>query len=221
MPATKSDEEHGWNVGNLHEQTLWCSWERKPQLFDNWAETYEQDLEDDYVAPSNTAAIVLHLAKTGYSTSSPALRMLDAGCGTGLVGVALKNKIEAPRTIHLTGLDFSPKMLRIAKGRKCYQELTIADLNEPLPVADESQDFVLSVGVFLKGYCGPRAVPNLLRTVRPGGYFVATIRSASFKEDEEAYMQALSESGFEVIQNEVKPYLGPVTANYLTCQKVL
>ena len=52
-----------------------------------------------------------------------AVRVLDVGCGIGLVGVSL-SKLGF---VHLDGLDFSSQMLSEARRKGVYRELIQAD----------------------------------------------------------------------------------------------
>ena len=54
-------------------------------------------------------------------------RIIDAGCGTGLVGAQLR-----PMARRLVGVDLSPGMLDLARGRGVYDELVNADIIEYL-----------------------------------------------------------------------------------------
>ena len=57
-------------------------------LYDEWAPTYDADLTGEaqgYVAPAVTADAVV-------AAAGPGGEILDAGCGTGLVGVALRER---------------------------------------------------------------------------------------------------------------------------------
>ncbi|KAK0370297.1 Methyltransferase domain-containing protein [Colletotrichum limetticola] len=58
-------------------------------LYDDWAENYNRDLlgaDQDYVAPVLASEqVVKYVGPSAIATS----KILDAGCGTGLVGVNL------------------------------------------------------------------------------------------------------------------------------------
>src|SRR5262245_59610042 len=97
-------------------------------LYDEWAASYDTDLvqpDQDYVAPALAAATV---AKYVDPTRLGSLKILDAGCGTGLVGAALA-KLGA-KVVH--GIDLSPGMLQVASKTNAYTELDTVDLSEPL-----------------------------------------------------------------------------------------
>ncbi|MDO5441191.1 MAG: bifunctional demethylmenaquinone methyltransferase/2-methoxy-6-polyprenyl-1,4-benzoquinol methylase UbiE [Bacillota bacterium] len=66
---------------------------------------------------------------------APNSKVLDVCCGTGDISIALKNK-----NCEVTGLDFSPAMLDVAK-RKCSEGITWLEGNAmQLPFEDNSFD---------------------------------------------------------------------------------
>jgi len=71
----------------------------------------------------------------------PGMRVLDAGCGTGNFEAFIAEK--DPPDVRIEALDFSPRMLRVARG-KCDRlgayTFEQADLNRPLPYADATFD---------------------------------------------------------------------------------
>ena len=95
--------------------------------------------------------------------------LLDLGCGTGEMIRQLRE--QHPNMI-LCGLDLSPEMIRIAKGKE------IPDVNfcvgdaEFLPYADQSFDTVLCMQSF-HHYPNPEGVlEEVYRVLRPGGRFL-------------------------------------------------
>lgn len=136
-------------------------------LYDEWAGTYDDDLADasqGYVAPEVAARTVVDVAGVDGE-------ILDAGCGTGLVGVALADR--GARTID--GVDLSPGMLARAEATGAYRRLTPADLSRALPVAADAYDVVVCVGTLTHGHVGPGVFGEFVRLARPGGTIVATV----------------------------------------------
>jgi predicted TPR repeat methyltransferase len=136
-------------------------------LYDEWAASYDDDLAQDsqgYVAPAVAAEAVAR-------ASGVDGEILDAGCGTGLVGVALAER--GARSID--GVDLSPGMLAKAKETGVYRRLAPADLSRPLPVPADSYDVVVCVGTLTHGHVGPGAFGEFVRLARPGGTIVATV----------------------------------------------
>jgi len=108
------------------------------QRYDDWAHRYDDDLASwSYQAPARVADAVL-------ARRPPAASVLDVGCGTGLVGRTLRARGFAGR---LLGVDISPASLAIARESGAYDSLEEADLQQRLPLEDDSVDAVVCVGV--------------------------------------------------------------------------
>jgi predicted TPR repeat methyltransferase len=89
-------------------------------LFDGFAESFESTLLSlGYQTPQVLSALIQ--AELGDDTTP--LRILDAGCGTGLAAPLLK-----PLASQLVGVDLSPKMIDKARERSLYDELVVAEL---------------------------------------------------------------------------------------------
>lgn len=136
------------------------------EVYDEWAEKYDADTVDalGYVGPVIAAARLVEVVPN-------ARLVLDAGCGTGLAGVALRERLDAT----VDGVDLSDGMLARAASRGVYRSLAKADLTGPLAFDDASYDAVLCVGTLTDGHVGPVAFDELVRVVRPGGVLVATV----------------------------------------------
>ncbi|KAL4911202.1 hypothetical protein BDW74DRAFT_172668 [Aspergillus multicolor] len=151
-------------------------------LYEEWAASYNNDLADasqDYVAPLLTAQTALQLIK---NVSGP-VSILDAGCGTGLVGQALSTLSKGKGDLTIDGADLSPSMLKVAKDTKVYQELTKVDLTLPVNKAGDSYDVVTCCGTFTRGHVGPDpALREFIRLVKPGGVIVATVLHEIWQE---------------------------------------
>ncbi|KAL4912695.1 S-adenosyl-L-methionine-dependent methyltransferase [Aspergillus aurantiobrunneus] len=171
-------------------------------LYDEWAASYNTDLADtsqNYVAPILTAQAAIQINHNATAT------VLDAGCGTGLVGEALAKG----GAMVIDGADLSPAMLKIAKGTGVYRDLMLADLTQPISKPDEAYDIVTCCGTFTRGHVGPDpALREFIRLVKQGGIIVATVLheiwlSGGYK----AEVEKLEAEGLaRVVSTEVKDY---------------
>ncbi|MEL7157761.1 MAG: class I SAM-dependent methyltransferase [Actinomycetota bacterium] len=166
-------------------------------LYRRWASSYESDFmaETGYLYHERVADYFEQVAERG---DGP---VLDAGCGTGVVGVA----VSARGGWAIDGIDISPDMLaraaekRNAAGEPLFGSLHQADLTEPLPIPDDTYGSVVSAGVFTTGHVGPRAVNELVRVVRPGGPLVLGVNSRFYAAS--GFAQHLEEMvGFELVE---------------------
>jgi SAM-dependent methyltransferase len=142
-------------------------------VYDEWAGAYDRDTVEGmgYVAPAIAAGRLAELV-------TPDTEVLDAGCGTGLVGAELARL----GFTSVDGLDLSGEMLARARERGVYRTLGKADLTAPLPAEDDAYGAVICVGTFTKGHVGPAALGELLRVLAPGRPLVATVLSAAWEE---------------------------------------
>jgi predicted TPR repeat methyltransferase len=68
----------------------------------------------------------------------------DLGCGTGLSGIAFKDRVKGS----LVGLDLSPAMLEKARARGCYSHLRVDDIDTGLAKFGLEFDLVIACDVF-------------------------------------------------------------------------
>jgi predicted TPR repeat methyltransferase len=135
--------------------------------YDEWAESYDDDLVSwSYQVPGVVAETVV--------TRQPDARsVLDVGCGTGLVGKALRARGCAARIV---GLDISEASLRIAHRTEAYDTLERANLQEPLDLEDNGVDVLVCAGVMTYLPDVEAVWREFARVVRSGGIVVATQR---------------------------------------------
>ena len=98
-------------------------------------------------------------------------RVLDAGCGSGPIASALRD-----RGAVVAGFDSSAGMLELARRRLGPgADLHLAGLASPLPFGDGTFDDVIAALVlhYLKDWTGPLA--ELRRVLRPGGRLIVAV----------------------------------------------
>ena len=142
------------------------------QHYDKWGDKYDQDMiEWNYTGPKETVNIFKK-----YATSKD-IKIFDAGCGTGLVGIELK-KIGYS---NIDGADLSKKLLDLVpKG--FYNKLEQIDLNKPLNKKNNIYDAVLCVGTFTFGHVKPPALDEFVRVTKNKGLICFTINEGIYEE---------------------------------------
>lgn len=124
------------------------------------------DLLDPFVSPARRALIELAEPARGE-------RVLDVGCGTGSLAIAIVPKVS-PGRVH--GVDASREMIEIAKQKSAkvgeYIDFRVA-LAEALPFPEDSFDLVTSTLMLhhLPDDLKRAAFAEIRRVLKPGGRF--------------------------------------------------
>jgi predicted TPR repeat methyltransferase len=170
--------------------------------YDKFAETGTYDetfAEWDYVGPQTAAAIVRN-----YVPLSSII--MDAACGSGLTGTALRNL--GYTNIH--GMDISGKLLELAEKTGVYSSLRKVDMQViPLPIDDNSYDAVNFIGA-LTYFETNDILKELCRIVRPKGHVVFSQRDDIMRErNYEGQLHEIEELRLwkRVFATEPMPYL--------------
>ena len=144
--------------------------------YDEWGinNKYDQDMvEWDYTGPKETVETFKKYA------NSKEIKIYDAGCGTGLVGVELKKYGYT----NFDGVDLSQKLLDLVPNG-LYKNLSKTDLNNPLNINDNEYDAVLCVGTFTFGHVKPPALDEFIRITKNKGLICFTINEGIYEEYE-------------------------------------
>ncbi|MCX4472374.1 class I SAM-dependent methyltransferase [Micromonospora sp. NBC_01655] len=138
----------------------------KADHYDSFAERYSVDNESNLIN-----GYYERPAMIGLAGDVNGRRILDAGCGSGPLSAALRE-----RGAIVTGFDSSPAMVELAERRLGKDAtLLVADLSEPLPFADGAfDDVVVSLVLhYLRDWTAPLA--ELRRVLRPGGRLLLSV----------------------------------------------
>ena len=145
----------------------------KQDLFDGWAPTYDHDLINElgYVADAEACRRLETLIPDRQA------RILDAGCGTGLVGRRLR---QAGYT-NIHGSDYSEKMLDEARACGAYRSLVQHDLTLPIKT-NELYDAAIVVGVFAFSLPSAEHLVNITGCLKPGAIALVTVNGKAWHE---------------------------------------
>lgn len=164
-------------------------------VYDGWAATYDAEMaKAGYRHPAIGLALLARHLPRG---AGP---VLDAGCGTGLLGDWLGIMGFAP----VEGLDLSEGMLAVARAKGAYARLHHLALGRALPFADGAFAGVISTGVFTTGHVGIEGVPELLRITAVGGPVVLTVKTTLWEAGFGAALEAMT--GVAVVERTA-PYV--------------
>ena len=146
------------------------------KYYDEWGTNnkYDQDMIDwDYTGPKETVETFKKYA------NNKEIKIYDAGCGTGLVGVELKKYGYT----NFDGVDLSQKLLDLVPNG-LYKNLSKTDLNKPLNINDNEYDAALCVGTFTFGHVKPPALDEFIRITKNKGLICFTINEGIYEEYE-------------------------------------
>jgi ubiquinone/menaquinone biosynthesis C-methylase UbiE len=155
--------------------------ERATDVPDSFAQSADRDRVNDYDSFAEAYSAENETSLWNAYYERPAMlallgdvtgrRILDAGCGSGPLSAALRD-----RGALVTGIDASAGMLALARQRLGDDaDLHLVDLSDPLPFDDGTFDDVVASLVlhYLQDW-GP-TLAELRRVLRPGGRLIASV----------------------------------------------
>lgn len=178
-------------------------------LFDQYATQFENALVNklEYQVPDLLNALLeQEAARFGIARFDVAF---DLGCGTGLMGQRLRDRVD-----HLEGIDLSAAMIAETARKGVYDRLEKAELVAFLKRHVAEADLVTAADVFI--YCGalPPVLDAVVPAMRPGGLLAFSLEahegeepvflraSLRYAHGVEAARQALIDAGLEILRFE-------------------
>ena len=184
------------------------------QIYADWAATYDQDNDDTLGTVSQPATVEMFARHC----ADPNAKIIDVGCGTGLVG----QHLESAGYRNFDGTDPSLEMLEQAKARD-YRNLFLLESDQPLPVADQSYDATLCVGVFTHGHLGSEGIDELIRVTKHNGLICFTVNEGVWEsgEFEQAINTHTQQGRWKILEMQRRDYMvkEQVQAWYIAAQK--
>ena len=144
------------------------------KYYDEWGinNKYDKDMVDwAYSGPKETVDVFKKYAK------NKNIKILDAGCGTGLVGIELKKN----GYLNIDGVDLSKKLLELVPPNY-YQKLSQIDLNKSLEIENNTYGAIMCVGTFTFGHVKPNALDEFIRISKNKALICFTINEGIYKE---------------------------------------
>lgn len=141
-------------------------------------------------------AAIEKLGQEGQPLASSETRILDFGCGTGLMGIELK---KAGYT-NVYGIDGSAEMLAIADSKNVYKwtwQVLVGDTPMPIgavykeEIKGSGYDAVFSSACMIKGHLPNTCYEEMLKVLKPGGYILFTIR--------DIYLDSATDNGMDYV----------------------
>jgi len=193
---------------------------RLRDYYETWSSDYDNDVsEENYCGPkiiSNLLTALLGNAQIASRKLHNPVRIMDACCGTGLVGKELSKRGFSI----IDGCDLSPAMTELARKTQSYKELYGGvDLTERNnSITENHYDATVCCGAFIEGHLPIDAIHELIRITAPGGILLFSTR-CSFYEAEgfSSLLESLvTEQKMAPLQSLMEaPYLDGVHAHYL------
>lgn len=151
------------------------------RLYREWAATYDDGFLETHGYVYHESVVRALGRRLSPETCDGAVA--DIGCGTGVVGIALR----AAGFATVDGVDLSPEMLAVAQtktaddGTSVYRDLIPADLTEQTSIAADTYAAIVSAGAFTHGHLGPEPIAELVRIARPGATLALGVNAEFFE----------------------------------------
>jgi predicted TPR repeat methyltransferase len=175
--------------------------EEVTDYYNNWARTYEDSVRSwDYDAPEIATQLLRKYSEVDGT-------VCDAGCGSGLTGVALKEGgFES-----IVGFDLTPDFADVAKEKKVYEDVHLLNMHErPFRYEDDEFANLICIGVLTYVENVPDVLREFARITKPNGMVIFSHRTDMV--DDPGYQKKLKSIKEDKIWEEVyisdpQPYL--------------
>lgn len=182
----------GETTGKVTERTTEDEIKR---IYATRSRTYDQEHSAARTAYFKPLAECLHNALKDVFQDKPndQIKIIDAGAGTGLIGVEL----EKLGYTNLCALDISNEMLDEAKKKEIYTEFICTSLNgQPVPqIKSEQFDGLICGGALITGRIKSSAFVEMIRMVRTDGVLCFNIMKQELVEHYQDMMTELEKAG--------------------------
>lgn len=171
------------------------------EMYDDHIPTEDEwNAKNNYCAPTYLAEFF-----TSNVLNWNSFKILDLGCGTGKLGVALR----ICRDLH--GVDFHTPSLDIAKDTNLYVTLSYEDCNHRLTFTENSFDATTSSGAFTHSHFKPDVLKEMVRITKDNGYMAFTVSEKYYNDEFDFILSALP---IELIDTKKDNYVKDKLAYY-------
>jgi predicted TPR repeat methyltransferase len=178
----------------------------KRAIYNQWADTYEKYvLNLNYLGPKNVAE---NFRDFILSLNCNNLKILDFGCGTGLLGEEIHKNLIGNYQFEIDGIDISENMIQKCREKNIYRNIIEINLLQDSLPPNYQYDYIVSSGVFLEGHVSFKVINKLLDNLKQFGSLFITIRE-SFKNQE------INEYQEFILQNPRLEFLFETNIEYL------
>jgi len=148
--------------------------ETRNKFYDSWSAKYDEDLVVIGHYTGHIKCVEAFLRLTNELNLRHDIQILDVAAGTGLLGAEIvKHGFE-----NIDAVDSSLGMLAQANKQGIYKNYihSIIDRLGSIPVNNETYDVLIMSNGFAPGQIYPSSLPEMLRTLRHGGYILWTMK---------------------------------------------
>lgn len=131
-------------------------------------------------------------------------KILDIGCGQGVYAKLLSQNVS------YVGIDLAKELItkaRLTDKNKAH-EYYVADATKPLPVADSSFDYVLSILAIQNMRDPQAAIDNMAKALKPGGSLVCVLNHPAFRIPRQSSWEIDERSKLEY--RRINRYMTPI-----------
>lgn len=150
-------------------------------------------LDDLKYGATPVAAVDLllkHLQSLGYNNDA---RILDLGCGSGIIGQELNKRGYK----NIDGVDLCAEMLAKAKEKRVYKALfegeMASDECKKLNLASDQYDAATCVAVLTHGHVKGKGFDDFVHVLKPEGLACFTVRRLVWEDPSYGYMTKMEQ----------------------------